>query len=127
MYEQTLLFPIPARLQILNGAMAHREDPDTSRLAAEQLVESGGLARQQQAVFDALHRCDGSTHGEIGQTMGCHWLIPARRLPELQKAGLVKKGEPRICRVKGSRCVTWWLVDAGSAAHEHDMESVEQP
>jgi hypothetical protein len=45
--------------------------------------------------------------------MGLHWLTPARRLPELERRGLVKKGEPRICRVKGSRCTTWWVLAEG--------------
>jgi len=42
--------------------------------------------------------------------MSCDWLVAARRLPELERAGLVRKGEPRVCQVKGSKCCTWWIV-----------------
>lgn len=91
--------------------MAHRGDPETSRMAARNLVESGRLGRQQQAVLDALRTANGSTHGELGVVMGVHWLTPARRLPELERAGYVRKGEPRICRMKGTKCTVWWIVE----------------
>ncbi len=91
-------------------ALTHRGDPQTSHEAAGCLRRSGKLAAQQQAVLEALRQCDGATHAELGAVMGVHWLTPARRLPELERAGLVRKGEPRICRIKGSRCTTWWCA-----------------
>jgi hypothetical protein len=94
-------------------ALTHRGDPQTSYEAAEGLKRSGRLAAQQQAVLEGLRQCDGATHGELGAFMGLHWLTPARRLPELERAGLARKGEARVCRVKGSRCTTWWIVEAG--------------
>jgi hypothetical protein len=83
-------------------ALAHRADPQTSYDAA-----------QQQTVLAALRQCDGATHAELGAFMGLHWLTPTRRLPELERAGLVRRGEPWICTVKGSKCCTWWLTEAG--------------
>ena len=102
-----------AKTREADRPLTHRGDPETSREAAEHLKRSGRLAAQQQAVLEALHQCDGATHGELGAFMGMHWLTPARRLPELERAGLVRKGEARICHVKGSRCTTWWIVEAG--------------
>jgi predicted transcriptional regulator len=95
------------------GPLSHRGDPETSREAAEQLRKSGRLAAQQRAVLEALRECDGATHAELGRFMERDWLVAARRLPELERMGLVRKGEVRRCAVKGSRCVTWWLAEGG--------------
>jgi len=37
-------------------------------------------------------------------------VMPARRLPDLEKLGFVKKGDIRHCAATGSQCVTWWPV-----------------
>jgi hypothetical protein len=89
----------------------HRNDPETSREAAKKLKRSGKLKTQRQAVLEALRCCNGATHAELGRFMGMHWLKPARRLPELERAGLVRKGPARTCRVKGSKCCTWWTIN----------------
>ena len=89
----------------------HKHDPPTSAEAAKKLARSGRLRNQRQATLEALRCCNGATHAELGLQMGCHWLTPARRLSELQRAGLVRKGKPRTCRVKGTRCTTWWIAN----------------
>lgn len=113
MVGQLMLFGIGADVKPHNGdaALSHRGDPQTSREAATKLLESGKLTGQRKAVLEALSQCDGSTHAELGGAMGRDWLVAARRLPELARMGLVRKGEPRICRVKGSRCTTWWITE----------------
>jgi len=116
MNQQILLFDVAGETKprAADRPMTHRSDPPTSREAADKLVKSGRLHTQRQAVLEALRQCDGATHAELGAFMGLHWLTPARRLPELERAGLVRKGEARTCAVKGSRCTTWWIVeDAG--------------
>ncbi len=50
--------------------------------------------------------------------MGVDWFIPARRLSELERSGVVRKGEPRVCRVKGTKCVTWWAVERDESTTE---------
>ena len=116
MNDQRLLFPLRSHeteQSCRNEAGCHRRDPETSREAAEHLRRSGRLGAQQRAVLEALRQCDGATHAELGALMGVHWLTPARRLPELGRAGLVRKGKARTCSVKGSKCCTWWLADGG--------------
>jgi len=114
MNEQRTLFGLPAdTVQNEPGPLSHRHDPQTSREAAEQLRRSGKLGAQQRAVLEALRQCDGATHAELGAFMDLHWLTPARRLPELERVALVRKGEPRICSIKGSRCCTWWIAQGG--------------
>jgi len=108
-----LLFDIPPEPKSGNQRqpLTHRGDPQTSREAAEHLRRSGRLGAQQQAVLEALRQRDGSTHAELSEAMGIHCLTPARRLPELERMGLVRKGSARVCRIKQSRCCTWWVVE----------------
>jgi hypothetical protein len=105
------LFPMPDEPKSkLDTPGSHRNDPATSREAAKKLRESGGHRSQKIATLEAVRRCPGATHGELGRFMGVDWFIPARRLSELEREGLVTKGEPRVCRVKGTKCVTWSAV-----------------
>ena len=115
MNEQGRLFDVDvgAKEPSTIDMLTHRGDPDTSREAAEHLRRSGRLGAQQRAVLEALRQCDGSTHAELGRFMGCDWLVAARRLPELERLGRVRKGDPRTCRLKGSKCTTWWITDGG--------------
>jgi hypothetical protein len=114
MNEQGTLFGVRAdTVQDKPKPLSHRGDPQTSREAAEWLRESGKLAAQQQAVLEGLRQCDGSTHGELGRFMGVDWFIPARRLSELERERLVLKGQARICRINGTKCVTGGLSSRG--------------
>ncbi|MCU0918403.1 MAG: winged helix-turn-helix domain-containing protein [Planctomycetes bacterium] len=110
-----LLFDMPYQPKPSDptSPLSHRDDPQTSYEAAADLKRSGKLGAQQRAVLEALRQCDGATHAELGAFMGLHWLTPARRLPELERAGHVRKGEPRICTIKQSKCCTWWIVEGG--------------
>jgi predicted transcriptional regulator len=100
MSEQRLLFP-----------GCHARDPATSFEAAEQFKKSGKLNLHREIVLNGVRSCDGGTHSEIAAVTPLDWLQVARRLSELERAGLVKKAEPRICTVKGSKCCTWWIVE----------------
>lgn len=115
MCRQTLLFEISAETEPRRpgSPLSHRDDPETSRDAARKLSHSGRLTGQRREVLEALRHCDGATHAELGRAMDRDWLVAARRLPELERGGLVRKGEPRICTVKNSRCCTWWIREGG--------------
>lgn len=89
--------------------LSHRGDPVTSYEAAEQFRRSGKRAYHWWIILEGMKQCNGGTHSEIAAATPLDWLQVARRLSELERAGLVRKGEPRICTIKGSRCVTWWL------------------
>ena len=91
----------------LFAPMQRRSDPPTSRIAAENLVASGELNRQQQAVRDALTRWPGSTAVELAKFADLDRYAVSRRLPELQRKGLVRRGPPRDCTVNGRAQCTW--------------------
>lgn len=97
--------------------MWHRNDPATSREAAEAHKASGRLGAQQQAVLQLVRQNNGSTSAELGAVADlgpkARWIV-ARRLPELARAGEIRRGEARVCRVNGTRAVTWWWCASSS-------------
>jgi hypothetical protein len=84
---------------------ARSTDPSTSHEAAEQMLASGAIGRQAQAVLEAVQRWPGLTSLELGARMDIDRWAVARRLPELEPAH-VRRGEPRT--INGRRHVTWW-------------------
>ena len=98
----------------------HRStDPETSKAAAEEITTSGTAARQAEQVLDLVRRQPKSTSKELAfvaalnaSTRSLDYHAIARRLPELERAGKVKKGPPRKCTQlimngKRRKAVTW--------------------
>lgn len=85
---------------------ARRTDPSTSHEAAAAMLASGAIGRQAQDVLDAVRRWPGLTSLELGARMEIDRWAVARRLPELEGAGHVRRGEAR--QVNGRRHMTWW-------------------
>lgn len=90
--------------------VARRTDPDTSKLAAIAITESGDRAAQQKHILALVESSPGLTSAELAHKFHLDRYIPARRLPELRKAGLVVNGEKRICRRTRSKAMTWFPV-----------------
>lgn len=90
--------------------LSRRSDPVTSFQAAEKLRRSGRLKGQRKVVLRDLSQNDGSTSAEISARVGDDRYLASRRMCELERAGLVVRGRPRVCRSCGSVCLTWWLV-----------------
>lgn len=91
-------------------ALARRSDPATSHIAAARMRESGAAGRQAQAVLAAVRQWPGSTAVEIAQLAGIDRYAVSRRLPELAKAGSVRRSAPRNCTVNGRPQTTWRVV-----------------
>lgn len=105
--------------------MTHRDDAETSRLAAERMVKSGKLRENQAKVLAALVADPGSTYAELAKIAGLPEPEPARRLPELVRLNLAfapvdEKGKrvSRVCHVRGTECGLWWPTALGMAAVE---------
>jgi len=107
-----------------------REDPDTSREAARKVVKN--LTTQQGRALNLVGAFGPGTTWEIAQQRrmvdwysgtleSLHYLL-ARRLPELEAAGLVTCGRIRdsegktikqdvkVCSVKGTRQAVWRIA-----------------
>ena len=91
-------------------ARSRTTDPASSREAAEKIASSGQLTRQCIVVLDALQRFPNSTSAELSEHAGLDRHMVARRLPDLERAGRVTKGEIRKCKSNGSKAVQWELT-----------------
>lgn len=89
--------------------LARRDDPHTSKEAAQELVESGELGRQHLKVLALVYSSPGNTSAELaGEDLGLRYQI-ARRLPELERLGWIERGSARQCNQTGHKALTWWV------------------
>jgi len=95
-------------------ARARATDPWTSHAAARDLEASGRGSLQREAVLALVGAHPGETSAEIGsraapthEVLMDRWLA-ARRLPELERAGLIRRGAVRECSQVRRPCLTWW-------------------
>ena len=84
-------------------------DPATSHQAAENHERSGKAATNRAKISNAVYAAystdaGGPTAAEAAIVAGLGRYEASRRLPECTD---VQKGPARVCRVLGSRCVTW--------------------
>ena len=87
---------------------AHYNDPVTSFMAADRAVKTGLVSRQAMAVFIAVQGNPGRTSRELAELCELdRWAI-ARRLPELVRVGIIRRGEKRKCEIADTLAVTWW-------------------
>lgn len=115
MNEQCKLFDLPGtdrtKLAVLAEPVAHRADPVTSYLAGERFHRTK-LKGQMKLVLMGVQRWPGRTSAELGKLIGIDRHAAARRLPGLQRRGLVRKGPARFCTACRSTCVTWFPVES---------------
>ena len=98
-------------------ARARNSDPVSSYWAARLAETSGKAARDRRACFIAVLAGEGRTSAEIAVVAGLDRHTAARRLPDLlAEPALLVQGAARVCRVKGTRAVTWWLTYTGAQA-----------
>lgn len=90
------------------ATLSRTTDPVTSRAAAENYVASGHAESDRALILAAVREHEGLTAGELSERLG--WgrdnARVTRRIGEIPQIGY---GEPRVCRVKGTRMQTVWL------------------
>lgn len=88
---------------------SRRTDPLPSKLAARSYTRDAGSDRS--LILAELHRKDGQTAGEIAKHLGPSWtnVRVSRRLPELERLGLINRGKHRTCEAKGTAMVAWFV------------------
>ena len=87
---------------------ARRSDPESSHRAAEIHTLSGKRGQQQDQAAAAVRQFPGRTSFELANATGLDRYMLARRLPECEVAGRVRRGQQRHCAVTG-RLATVWL------------------
>jgi len=88
--------------------LARRGDPETSLEAARKIVSSGTDAAQCERVLEALRRYPNHTSADLAKLCGMDRYIVARRLPELQAAGLARIGGKTLSHSTGKSGMAWW-------------------
>lgn len=96
----------PATIPISH--MSRATDPSTSHAAAEQHVKSGKADSNRKKVLAGIEISPGQTSDELADALGMDRHEVARRLPELEHQGMVRKGDKRKSWLTGNECVTWW-------------------
>lgn len=94
----------------MRQALARNADPHTSHLAAREVERSGLGRRQRDMVLAALRRFGRRTSLELAQCADLDRYVIARRLPELERAGLVARGPAVQCPASGRQAITWRAV-----------------
>ncbi len=99
----------PTQFSLLaDTPIARRRDPETSKIAARRITQSGERASQQQRILSLVNQRPGHTSAEIAAFLGMDRHIPARRLSELERQTLVKRGEKRDCQQTFNPSLTWY-------------------
>ncbi|MCP3683897.1 MAG: hypothetical protein GY861_14535 [bacterium] len=81
----------------------HRNDPGTSKAAAEKMIKSGKMSRQCQEVYDSFLNFAPTTSKALSAISGLDYHMIARRFADLVKSGhIVDTGEKENgCRIMG--------------------------
>ena len=78
-------------------ARARRTDPESSHIAADTAEQRGIITRHAEIVRGAVERYPGLTSKQLAEACPLDRVQIARRLPELERSGLIrrrsKKGE----------------------------------
>lgn len=90
----------------LEQRLARRSDPVSSHEAAAEHVASGSHDSQKADVLRTLRAHPRSTSAELS-AYGIDRFTVARRLPDLEKEGFVRRDGLRDCRVTKRRSVVW--------------------
>jgi len=93
-----------------------RHDPSSSHAAEREVTASGRRACQQELVTRLVQHLPGRTSKELANLAGVDRVMVARRLPECETAGKVKRGRQRPTAgmdgaAGGRSSVTWWPVE----------------
>jgi hypothetical protein len=108
--QQSLFEAQPAKPRSLqnHAPIASHRDPVSSHLAAAEITASGLRDSQKRIILDWLRgRATALTSAEISRDAGLDRHMVARRLPDLERDGLVQRGAERTCTATGRRAITW--------------------
>lgn len=106
------------RWKIIKGTkrLSHRNDPETSFMAAERVAQRGKRAAHIALIVAAVCAEPGKTSAELAETVSLDRVEAARRTSDAMADGLIEQGPKRQCAVCHSTCVTWWPVKQRMAA-----------
>ncbi|HID8537167.1 winged helix-turn-helix domain-containing protein [Stenotrophomonas riyadhensis] len=92
---------------------ARSTDPQSSHIAAADLVSTGKLLDQQTMAAVAVQRHPGQSSLHLAALTGLDRHMLGRRLPELAREGRIWRGPTAPCATTGKPACTWWPVAPG--------------
>ncbi len=102
---------IPANAFTNAAPLARKNDPATSKAAAESLTKSGARDSDKKKVLHWLKLATHTNHlftsAELAKLSELPHPTVHKRLPDLRRDGLVENGPSRICSVTGRVSLTW--------------------
>ncbi len=97
--------------------VVHADDPETSHAAAALMDRTGARQRHARMVLELVKQHPGMTAVELWEVAGESLQASLgemqevrRRLTDLKRNGHVRDGEARVCRVRGTKQMTWKAV-----------------
>jgi hypothetical protein len=107
--QLSLVLEPPTAKRLANRApLARSSDPLSSHLAAAEVTRSGRRGAQKRALLSWLRgRTTAMTSAEIAVAAEMDRYAVARRLPDLERDGLVVRCGMRECGATGRPSVTW--------------------
>jgi predicted ArsR family transcriptional regulator len=91
--------------------IARRTDPPSSHAAAQEMERTGRRASQSEALLEMVKRHPRRTALELSRLSRLDRYTVSRRLPELERRGLIRRGLIRDCTVNGRPMLTWEPVN----------------
>lgn len=113
-----------------DAPIARTSDPDTSHRAGERHTKLGKRAERARQVLDLLHHNPDRTAGELSvlfwrenKRLGIRVAAatPHKRLPDLEKKGLVTRVAERKCEDSGEECTVWRVTESGVEELTNDL------
>jgi len=86
-----------------------RSHPVTSHVAEDEITKSGKREKHCQIILKALRLHNGSTSAELARFTSLTKEQVHKRMNDLVEHNLIEHGDKRVCDVKGSLCITWWI------------------
>lgn len=110
---QTSLFDDPPKVV----ARARRDNPQTSHEAAAQVERSGKATSHRNILANFVKEHPGLTNGELSRELPEIGLYAiSKRMGEIARMGLIRRGESRVCSVNGTSMTTWWPIQQVSVS-----------
>jgi hypothetical protein len=94
-----------------DSPLSRAADPQSSRAAEIEAVESGLVAGHERLIVAAVRARPGQTGDEIGAAVGLTNVQVLRRTRAMERRGVIRRGDQRASRVSGRLAVTWWPVE----------------
>lgn len=120
MTRQPSLFDDPPLPAHCDHKRARDSDPASSREAAESIRSKADAQARRVAEF--VRKWPGRTSLELAALVAAQApeydrYVLARRLPEAERDGTVKRGNPKLCDVSRHKALTWWPRDPWDDVH----------